>query len=123
MWKGPVEELEGTNRRANEKFEAVFRLRCPGAQSLGEPLHPDVPPFNLANQTVALQAQQFGYSCDFLAYFDGSRLLKQSGCCEDRSHLGLLSVRRHGWGDQGKAGDGHIRPFQTSSFYLHLTSS
>src|SRR5687768_6882976 len=35
----------------------------------GEPLPPDVPPFNVTNQTAELQAQQFGYNCDFLAYF------------------------------------------------------
>jgi secreted PhoX family phosphatase len=35
----------------------------------GEPLHPDVPPFNVTHQTAELQAQQFGYNCDFLAYF------------------------------------------------------
>jgi secreted PhoX family phosphatase len=35
----------------------------------GEPLHADVPPFDVAHQTAALQAKQFGYNCDFLAYF------------------------------------------------------
>jgi uncharacterized protein len=114
MWKEPVEELDGTNRSANETFEEVFRRRLsrrgflqgalaaaplllvapslagrrasaaaddhstltfqpislsnedrvivsPGydAQVLircGEPLHPDVPPFNVTHQTAELQA-------------------------------------------------------------------
>jgi uncharacterized protein len=35
----------------------------------GEPLHPDVPPLDILNQTAELQAQQFGYNCDFVGYF------------------------------------------------------
>ena len=35
----------------------------------GDPLHPDVPEFNVAQQLAALQSQQFGYNCDFVAYF------------------------------------------------------
>jgi uncharacterized protein len=35
----------------------------------GEPLHPDVPPLDILNQTAELQAGQFGYNCDFVGYF------------------------------------------------------
>jgi uncharacterized protein len=35
----------------------------------GEPLHPDVPPLDILNQTAELQEQQFGYNCDFVGYF------------------------------------------------------
>ncbi len=34
----------------------------------GDALFPDVPPFDIANQTPELQARRFGYNCDFLAY-------------------------------------------------------
>jgi uncharacterized protein len=35
----------------------------------GEPLHPDVPPLNVQGQSADLQSEQFGYNCDFVAYF------------------------------------------------------
>jgi secreted PhoX family phosphatase len=36
--------------------------------SWGDPLFPDVPPFDLARQTAALQERRFGFNCDFLAF-------------------------------------------------------
>jgi uncharacterized protein len=35
----------------------------------GEPLHPDVPPLDILDQSAELQARQFGYNCDFVGYF------------------------------------------------------
>jgi secreted PhoX family phosphatase len=35
----------------------------------GEPLHPDVPALDILDQSAELQAQQFGYNCDFVGYF------------------------------------------------------
>jgi uncharacterized protein len=35
----------------------------------GDPLHLDVPPFDMRRQSAALQAQQFGYNGDLVAYF------------------------------------------------------
>src|SRR5919109_1762367 len=35
----------------------------------GEPLHPDVPPLDILNQSAELQERQFGYNCDFAGYF------------------------------------------------------
>jgi secreted PhoX family phosphatase len=35
----------------------------------GEPLHPHVPPLDILDQSEELQAQQFGYNCDFVGYF------------------------------------------------------
>jgi secreted PhoX family phosphatase len=36
--------------------------------SWGDPLVPGLPPFDVATQTPALQAQRFGFNCDFVAY-------------------------------------------------------
>jgi secreted PhoX family phosphatase len=52
----------------------------------GDPLHPDVPAFNVQMQTPALQGQQFGYNCDWLDFFP----LPQS--FDHSSRRGLLAV-------------------------------
>jgi secreted PhoX family phosphatase len=35
----------------------------------GEPILPDAPEFNFDDQTAEAQAQQFGYNCDYVAFF------------------------------------------------------
>jgi secreted PhoX family phosphatase len=40
----------------------------------GEPLHPHVPPLDILEQSAELQAQQFGYNCDFVGFFRSIRV-------------------------------------------------
>jgi uncharacterized protein len=52
----------------------------------GEPLHPDVPPLNVQGQSADLQSEQFGYNCDFVAYFPLPYYFSRT------SHQGILAV-------------------------------
>lgn len=56
----------------------------------GDPLYSDVPPLDIANHTPEQQARQFGYDCDFVAYFPLSK----------KNDRGLLAVNHeHTLGD------------------------
>ena len=65
---GPVLAFDGLTLQQGEEtvvpagYTAVPFLRW------GDPLFPDAPAFDLANQTAAAQAKQVGYNCDYIGW-------------------------------------------------------